>query len=118
MGGRGATARSRAAAGKPVAGAAPAGPVAGLEDGQARSATDNIRNVGTKTFYRKAERWVDSEVKPEEDAKAIVLEQFSDEFFKLARGQSAEMNQYLTFEEPVTVAIEGRVYRIDPPKAK
>jgi Ca-activated chloride channel homolog len=83
-----------------------------------RGATQNVRNMGTKTFYRKAERWVDSEVKPEEDAKAIVLEQFSDEFFKVARNQSAEQNQYFSFEEPVTVAIEGRVYRIDPPKAK
>ena len=86
--------------------------------GQARSAADNVRNVGTKTFYRKADRWVDSEVKPEEDAKAIVLEQFSDDFFKLARDQAAEQNQYLTFEEPVTVALAGRVYRIEPPKVK
>ncbi len=77
-----------------------------------------VRNLGVKTFYRKGDRWVDSEVKPEEDAKAIVVEQFSDEFFKLARTQSAEQNQYFTFEEPVTVRIDGKVYRVDPPKAK
>ena len=77
-----------------------------------------VRNVGVKTFYRKGDRWVDSLVKPEEDAKAIVVEQFSDEFFKLARDQSAEQNQYLTFEEPVTVLIAGKVYRIEPPKAQ
>jgi Ca-activated chloride channel homolog len=77
-----------------------------------------VRNLGVKTFYRKADRWVDSEVKPEEDAKAIVVEQFSDEFFKIARNQSAEQNQYFTFEEPVTVRIAGNVYRIDPPKTK
>src|SRR5262249_34634934 len=57
----------------------------------------NVRNLGTKTFYRKADRWVDSEVKPEEETKAVVLEQFSDEFFKVARNQSAEQNQYFTF---------------------
>ena len=85
---------------------------------RARSTADNVRKVGTKTFYRKVDRWIDSEVKPEEDAQAIVVEQFSDEFFKLARGQTAEMNQYLTFEEPVTVALAGQVYRIEPPKAK
>ena len=78
----------------------------------------SVRNLGAKTFYRKGDRWVDSQVKPEEDAKAIVLEQFSDEFFKLARDQSAEQNQYLTFEEPVTVLIAGKVYRIEPPKAQ
>ncbi len=78
----------------------------------------SVRNLGVKTFYRKGDRWVDSEVKPEEDAKAIVLEQFSDEFFKLARSQSAEQNQYFTFEEPVTVRIADKVYRVDPPKAR
>jgi len=77
-----------------------------------------VRNIGVKTFYRKADRWVDSDVKPEEDAKAIILEQFSDEFFRLARGQSADQNQYLTFEEPVTVKIGDKVYKVDPPKAK
>jgi Ca-activated chloride channel family protein len=102
--------------GQPPNAAPPAGPArsetAQSEPGQ------NVRQMGNKTFYRKAERWVDSEVKPEEDARAIVLEQFSDEFFKVARAQSADQNQYFSFEEPVTVAIEGRVYRIEPPKAK
>lgn len=79
-------------------------------------AGDNVRNLGAKTFYRKDNRWIDSTVKPEEDAKATVVEQFSEEFFKIARDQTAEQNQYLTFEEPVTVAINGRVYRIEPPK--
>ncbi len=77
----------------------------------------NVRQVGGKTFYRKAERWVDSEVKPEDDAKAKTVEQFSDEFFKIARAQSAEMNQYMAFDEPVTVNLGGQVYRFDPPKA-
>ena len=78
---------------------------------------DNVRQVGNKTFYRRASRWVDAEVKPEDDAKAKVIEQFSEEFFKVARGQSAEMNQYLGFDEGVTVNLNGQVYRIDPPKA-
>ena len=78
----------------------------------------NVRQVGNKTFYRKAERWVDSEVKPEDDAKAKVVEQFSEEFFKIARAQSAEMNQYLGFDEPVTVNLAGQVYRFDPPKGQ
>lgn len=78
----------------------------------------NVRQLGTKTFYRKSDRWVDAEVKPEDDAKAKVVEQFSDEFFKIARAQTAEMNQYLTFDEPVTVNLEGQVYRFDPPKSQ
>ncbi len=76
----------------------------------------NIRRVGTKTFFRKDGRWVDSEVKPEDNGKAIVVEQFGDEFFRLAARQSAEQNQYFSFDEPVTVRIADRIYRVDPPK--
>ena len=74
---------------------------------------ENVRQVGSKTFYRKGDRWIDSVVKPEDDAKAVVIRQFSDEFFKLAAGQKSEMNQYLTFEEPVTVELDGKVYRFE-----
>ena len=75
-----------------------------------------IRRVGTKTFYRKSGRWVDAAVKPEDDVKAITVEQFGDAFFKLAAQQTADQNQFLAFDEPVTVRIAGQVYRIDPPK--
>ena len=95
-------------------------PTARKNDGTRRDAdqaTANVRQLGNKTFYRKADRWVDAEVKPDEDAKAKVVEQFSDEFFKLARSQTAEMNQYLSFDEPVTVNLNGQVYRFDQPKA-
>jgi Ca-activated chloride channel family protein len=72
------------------------------------------RQVGSKTFYFKGNRWIESTVKPEEDAKARVVRQFSEEFFNLARSQSSEMNQYLTFTEPVTVKLAEQVYRIEP----
>ena len=57
-------------------------------------------------------------MKPEEDAKAKLIRQFSDEFFRLARSQSAEWNQYLTFSEPVTLRLAEGVYRIDPAESK
>ncbi len=98
------------------------GGMGGMMPGRAEAKADgfaaNVRQVGGKTFYRKAERWVDSEVKPEDDAKAKVVEQFSDEFFKIARAQTAEMNQYMAFDEPVTVNLAGQVYRFDPPKGQ
>ena len=37
---------------------------------------------------------------------------FSDAYFKLVRSQSAAMNRYLTFREPVTVRIKGKVYQV------
>ena len=78
----------------------------------------NLRQIGSKTFYFKENRWIDSTVKPEEDAKAKMIRQFSDEFFNLARSQSAELNQYLTFTEPVTLKLAGTVYRIEPAESK
>ena len=44
-----------------------------------------VRQIGTKTFYFKNGRWVDSSVKPDEDAKAEKIVQFSDGYFRLAR---------------------------------
>ena len=77
-----------------------------------------VRRVGSKTFFRKANRWVDSEVKPEAEAKAIKVEQFSDPYFALSRDHGPERNQYLSFDEPVTVLLDGQVYQIDPPAAR
>ena len=74
----------------------------------------NIRQIGTKTFYFKGGRWVDSSVKPEEDAKAVKITQFSDEYFRIARTQKAENNQYLSQSEPISVNLDGTVYHIDP----
>ena len=116
----------KAAAGRPAApyasaGFEPAQLVTGgapgvrlMNEGEAQNVQTKLRQVGSKTFYFKANRWVDSTVMPEEDAKARLIRQFSDDFFKLARSQSAELNQYLTFTEPVTIKLAGTVYRIDP----
>jgi Ca-activated chloride channel family protein len=73
-----------------------------------------VRQIGTKTFYFKNGRWVDESVKPEEDAKATKVVQFTEDYFRLARSQKAEYNQYFSQEEPITVKLEGQVYHIDP----
>ena len=86
------------------------------EGHERRSRTNVPPGIGKKTFYRKGERWVDSTVKPDDEAKATVVEQFSDAYFELARKQGADLNQYLTFEEPVTVDLGGKVYRIERAK--
>ncbi len=78
-----------------------------------KPAAATVRQVGSKTFYRKADRWVDAAVTPDAEAKALRVEQFSDAFFELARSQGAELNQYLAFGEPVTVELGGKVYRIE-----
>jgi hypothetical protein len=73
-----------------------------------------VRQIGSKTFYWKNQRWVDSSVTPDEDAKATVVTQLTDAYFQLARTQKAEYNQYLSQTEPVTVKLDGKVYHVDP----
>ncbi|MFO0953941.1 MAG: VIT domain-containing protein [Isosphaeraceae bacterium] len=89
-------------------------PVAAAEAAKADAPRETLRSVGTRTFFRKGNRWVESTLKPEDEAKAVVVKQFSDAYFKLAREQKAEMNQYLTFNEPVAVRLDGKVYLIEP----
>lgn len=80
---------------------------------QRQGVQQKLRQVGSKTFYWKQSRWIDSTVQPDEDTRAKRIRQFSDDYFSLARSQSAELNQYLTFTEPVTIKLAGIVYQID-----
>jgi Ca-activated chloride channel family protein len=86
-----------------------------VKDAEGRDGVaETVRRVGAKTFYFKDDGWLDADLGPGDLAQAIAIRQFSDAFFDLARAQSAEQNQYLTFAERVTVKLAGRVYRIDP----
>lgn len=75
---------------------------------------DNLRNLGSKAFYRRDNRWVDSTVTEEAEKNAIRLLQFSNEYFKLADQHGREIARYLVFDEPVLVNIDGQTYQIDP----
>jgi Ca-activated chloride channel family protein len=89
------------------------------EDSEGNTAiVSNARRVGEKTFFKRGERWVDSTVTPELEGKSKSIEQFSDAYFDLARSQTPALNQYLTFEEPVTVNLNGQVYKIDRSKSR
>ena len=80
---------------------------------------ETIRNIGQKTFYRRDGGWIDSTLVDKgkkQLAKATLFEQFSDKFFALLREQKPEDNQYFTFEEPVTLVLNGKLLRIVPPK--
>ena len=106
-------------AGRPAGGAIVSGPGNAVlaKDFEGRDeVVATVRNVGTKTFYRRAKGWVDADLSADDEAKAKPIEQFSDAYFKLAREQKSEENRYLTFDEPVTVKLADGVYRIEPAK--
>jgi Ca-activated chloride channel family protein len=83
---------------------------------EAKAGEQKVRQIGSKTFYWKSGRWVDASVTPDEDKAATVVKQFSDEYFRLARTQKSEYNQYFSLSEPVTVKLDGKVYKIEVEK--
>jgi Ca-activated chloride channel homolog len=87
-------------------------------DSKSAEPADKVRKVGAKTFFWKGQRWVDSSVTAEDEKKATSITQLTDEYFALARTQKAEFNQYLSMDQPVTVKLDDKVYRIDPSKAE
>ncbi|MFW6059114.1 MAG: VIT domain-containing protein [Phycisphaeraceae bacterium] len=75
-----------------------------------------MQQVADKTFIRRDGVWVDTAVREVDIDEAPVVRQFSDEYFELARNQSATWNRYLTMDEPVVVQLGAQVYRILPPE--
>lgn len=73
-----------------------------------------VQNIGTKAFYRRGGRWVDSSVTEEQEHRARRVTQFSDVYFKLADRHGRKLSQYLVFDEAVLVALDGEAYLIEP----
>ncbi|RUL88340.1 VIT domain-containing protein [Tautonia sociabilis] len=73
-----------------------------------------VRKVGPKTFFFRDGRWIDSAVSPEDERGATTITQFTEPYFALSRRLSAKENAYLSFSQPLVVAIGEEVYRIEP----
>jgi hypothetical protein len=77
-------------------------------------AAETVRQIGNRTFYRRANRWVDATVTKKQEADTVRVKQFSDEYFALARRFGKKMSQYMVFDEPVLVNLDGQAYLIEP----
>ncbi len=77
-------------------------------------AAETVRQVGSKSFYRRGKQWVDSTATEEEEKHARRVAQFSDEYFKLADRYGRKLSQYLVFDEPMLVVLDGEAYTIEP----
>jgi len=115
-------------AGAPGAGAggfgAPAYRAPAKKEGRANTLADekalakqNVRQIGNRTFYQQRGQWVDSQVKKEQEAKAIEVEQFKPEYFALVKKYGKKLTPYLIFDEPVLINLEGQAYLVVPPKS-
>jgi Ca-activated chloride channel family protein len=72
----------------------------------------NVKNVGSKTFYNKNDNWVDGSASAADEKNAKRVQFNSSEYFALAKGQPAEFNQYLSVGENVLVVVNGVAYQI------
>lgn len=78
----------------------------------------SVRNLGTKSFYWRENRWQDSTVTDEQVKAAKRYEQFSDDYFKLAEKHGRTLSQYLVYDEPVLLNLAGETLLIEPAKTK
>jgi Ca-activated chloride channel family protein len=83
-------------------------------DREMAEAEQTVRQIGNRTFYRRGAQWVDSTVAKDQEPKATRVKQFSKDYFELARRHGRSLSQYLVFDEPVLLNLEGRAYLIEP----
>jgi Ca-activated chloride channel family protein len=96
--------------------AAAAGPVTGpAMPGLSGTAEDStvvttVLNVGTKTFFRRNDRWEDS-VLTEAQLKSLKqIERYGDEYFALSRQHGKEVAKYLAVEGKVVILLGDQAY--------
>ncbi|MCE9605935.1 MAG: VWA domain-containing protein [Planctomycetia bacterium] len=78
----------------------------------------SVRSIGDKAFYQRGAQWVDSTVTDEQKKNARRCEQFSREYFDLAAKYGTKLSQYLVYDEPMLVNLDGETYLIEPAMAK
>jgi len=93
--------------------AAAAAPLAAA-DAEIAQAAGTVRQIGSRTFYRRNAQWIDSTATEEQQKHAVRVKQFSEEYFRLARLHGREFAQYLVFDEPVVVNVADRTYLVEP----
>ncbi|QDT13671.1 VIT domain-containing protein [Planctomycetes bacterium K23_9] len=77
-----------------------------------KSVSEVVRRIGSKTFYLRAERLVDSEATKEQIAAAKTIAQFSDAYFDLLKNLDEEQKKYLAQEKEVLVLVGDQAYVI------
>jgi len=82
---------------------------------EAGEASEAIRYVGAKTFYRREGIWVDGEF--QEGMETIGVEFGSDAYLKLLTDHP-ELGKYFAIGKRVIVVYEGKVYEVTTPEDK
>lgn len=70
----------------------------------------NLRQIGSKSFYKEGESWVDSVASKEQSTQAIKVQRFSKTYFDLAAKHGKELGPVLKLDGQVVVVLEGKAY--------
>ncbi len=81
---------------------------------EAENVQASVRNIGNRTFYKRQNQWIDSQVTPTQQQNARKVKQFSKEYFDLANRYGRSMSQYLAMDEAVMLNLDGQAYLIEP----
>jgi len=71
---------------------------------------DTVKYVGSKTFYRRGSRWVDSTLTAEQERNATRIERYGKEYFDLVTRHGKDVAKYLAIEDEVTIKLGDRAY--------
>jgi hypothetical protein len=74
-------------------------------------ACTTVCNIGRKTFFQRAGRWIDSTVSEDDQKNARQIERFSRDYFDLVAQHGKHVAQYLAIDEPVVVKLGGQTYQ-------
>ena len=77
-----------------------------------------VKQIGGRTFFYKKDRYIDSGASDDQIAKAVELEQFSDDYFDLIGKLGERSKAFLAESTKLLVLIDGKAYLIVPPAAK
>jgi Ca-activated chloride channel family protein len=81
---------------------------------EAEHAQTSVLNVGNRTFYRRQNQWIDSQLSAAQQQNVRRVKQFSKEYFELANRYGRTMSQYLAMDDPVMLNMDGQAYLIEP----
>jgi Ca-activated chloride channel family protein len=71
---------------------------------------ETVMNVGSKTFFRRGNQWVDSTLTAEQEKATQKIERYSTEYFDLVTKYGKDAAKYLAIEGELVVVFDGQAY--------
>lgn len=87
-----------------------AGAGGGRGEAGEQQVAQNVLNVGSRTFFRQGNQWVDSRLNEEKQQKAKKIARYSKEYFDLVAKHGKDVAKYLAMEGEVMLELDGEAY--------